>query len=429
MAWFCADWTIQHGEPMARHYSTRNFFRQMPNALLGRYFAARAVFGEFDFAAMPETRHDALFDAWLALPEAQRNAMDAEFRDIFEMGCEKGCRAILDEAQWHLAQDADPNAANAFTEKLAALVNHFERAMVTYLDHQAFWRGATRFYHADTLSYWRKRKNLPHKAALVDAANVQALANRIRTYFHHTEGRGNNCVVEPFRRGDRDYFFAYPEDYSQQSPEWVDGQFGIRPHNPAFEVVFVFSQSEGSLDLNYRGPFKAIEPLQAMFAETILQLPELPPEPEDLRVYDLGPLMQRNFEFTYDVGSGIESVVVKKLRLSSRATKGERIALEADTSKDPQAVYALLDRIQAAMPMAQYSVTQVNLAVRMVVEADRPAKTVNIHITYPNSCSLKYDELGLKLRDMLSASGIEPREPEDVAAPDAAAAVALAPVE
>jgi len=27
----------------------------------------------------------------LALPEVQRNAMDAEFRDIFEMSCEKGC--------------------------------------------------------------------------------------------------------------------------------------------------------------------------------------------------------------------------------------------------------------------------------------------------------------------------------------------------
>lgn len=32
---------------MARHYSTRDFFRQMPNVLLARYFAARAVFGEF----------------------------------------------------------------------------------------------------------------------------------------------------------------------------------------------------------------------------------------------------------------------------------------------------------------------------------------------------------------------------------------------
>jgi len=414
---------------MARHYSTRDFFRQMPNALLCRYFAARAVFGEFDFAAMSETRHDELFAAWLALPEAQRNTMDAEFRDIFEMGCEKGCRAILDEAQWHLDQDADPNAAVAFAEKLAAMVNHFERAMVTYLDHNPFWRGATRFYHADTLSYWRKRKNLPHQAASVDTASIDALANRIRTYFHHTEGRGNNCVVEPFRRGNRDYFFAYPEDYSQQSPEWVDGQFGVRPHNPAFEVVFVYSQSEGTLDLNYRGPYKAIEPLQVMFAETILQLPELPPDRKDSRVYDLGPLMQRSFDFTYDLGSGIESIVVKKLRLSSRVNKGDRISLEADTSQDPQAVYALLDRIQAAMPLAQYSVTQVDLAVRMVVEADRSPKTVNIHITYPNSCSLKYDELDLKLRDMLSASGIEPREPEEAATPDPAGVLAPETVE
>jgi hypothetical protein len=414
---------------MARHYSTRDFFRQMPNALLARYFAARAVFGEFDFAAMSETRHDELFAAWLALPDAQRNNMDAEFRDIFEMSCEKGCHAILDEAKWHLDQDADPNATIAFTEMLAALVNHYERAMVTYLDHNLFWHGATHFYHADTLSHWRKRKNLSHNAASVDTDSVDALANRIRTYFHHTEGRGNNCVVEPFRRGDRDYFFAYPEDYSQQSPEWVNGQFDIRPHNPAFEVIFVYSQSEGSLDLNYRGSFKAIEPLQAIFAETILKLPELPPDPKDSRVYDLGPLMQRNFDFTYDLGSGIESVVVKKLRLSSRATRGERISLEADTSKDPQAVYALLDRIQTAMPMAQYSVTQVDLAVCMVVEADRPPKTVNIHITYPNSCSLKYDELGLKLRDMLSASGIEPREPEELATTDAVPTAAPATVE
>ena len=80
------------------------------------------------------------------------------------------------------------------------------------------------------------------------------------------------------------------------------------------------------------------------------------------------------------------------------------------------------------MPMAQYSVTQVDLAVSMVVEVDRPPKTVNIHITYPNSCSLKYDELGLRLRDMLSASGIEPREPADLATADATTAHAPAPV-
>jgi hypothetical protein len=60
---------------MVRHYSTRDFFRQMPNALLARYFAERAVFANLDFVAMPETRHDDLFAAWLVLPYTQRNIL------------------------------------------------------------------------------------------------------------------------------------------------------------------------------------------------------------------------------------------------------------------------------------------------------------------------------------------------------------------
>ena len=140
----------------------------------------------------------------------------------------------------------------------------------------------------------------------MDEASLRELAGLIRTYFHHTEGRGNNCVVEPFRRGELDYFFAYPEDYSQQSIEWVDGEFDRRPHNPAFEVIYVYSQKEGTLDLNFRGAHKAIEPLQGMFATAILKLPELPPDPKDGRVYDLNPLRQKGFDFVYDADSGIQ---------------------------------------------------------------------------------------------------------------------------
>ena len=40
---------------MARHYSTTHFFRQMPNALLERYFERRGVFLDIDFSAMSET--------------------------------------------------------------------------------------------------------------------------------------------------------------------------------------------------------------------------------------------------------------------------------------------------------------------------------------------------------------------------------------
>jgi hypothetical protein len=106
---------------MAGHYSTREFFRQMPNALLARYFQARGLFGDLDFSAMKENHPDELFAAWLHLPNGQRNEMDAEFRDIFELSCEKGFRAIIDEAEWHLT--TGPGARTGFVENLAALSN------------------------------------------------------------------------------------------------------------------------------------------------------------------------------------------------------------------------------------------------------------------------------------------------------------------
>lgn len=82
---------------MTRHFSTREFFRQMPNTLLARYFDEWGVLGDLDFSAMKETRPDGLFAAWLTLSDSQRNKMDAEFREIFELTCEKGFIAIIDE--------------------------------------------------------------------------------------------------------------------------------------------------------------------------------------------------------------------------------------------------------------------------------------------------------------------------------------------
>jgi hypothetical protein len=37
----------------------------------------------------------------------------------------------------------------------------------------------------------------------------------------------------------------------------VNGEFGRRPHNPAFEIIYVYSQKDGSLDLHFRGSYKA----------------------------------------------------------------------------------------------------------------------------------------------------------------------------
>ena len=87
----------------------------------------------------------------------------------------------------------------------------------------------------------------------------------------------------------------------------------------------------------------------------------------------------------------------------------------APTAANHDAVYALLDQISKTLPMNLYYITQVELAATVAENAGKPAKTVTIRITHPNSCSLKYDDLDLKLRDMLEASGLEPKEPAETA--------------
>ena len=319
------------------------------------------------------------------------------------MACQGGITALTDEAGFY--KDTD------FPIALAAVEGFHGKALWTFLDHNNYWQGGSFLLRSDTIaeSFWKKRNDLPRISPAVETPAIQQLEQAISDYFYRKQGRGRNCKVEVFHRFDKVYFFAYPEDYSQQSIEWVDGEFAPRPHNPAFEIIFVYSKKEGSLDLHFRGSYKAIEPLQGMFATAILKLDELPPDPKDARVYDLAPLLQKSFDFVPAVGSGIEKVVVKKLRLSSRVKKGDRITLEADTTANPNAVYALLEQIGKTLPMNQYNITQVELAATVVENAGKPAKTVTIRITHPNSCSLKYDEMDLKLRDMLVASGIEPR--------------------
>ena len=54
----------------------------------------------------------------------------------------------------------------------------------------------------------------------------------------------------------------------------------------------------------------------------------------------------------------------------------------------------------------------------MITAINQPPQRVTIRLTHPNACSLPYDDLGLTLRAMLHASGIEPTRPPDAEAPE-----------
>ena len=378
---------------MTRHYSARSFFRQTPNDLLARYGESRGLGSALDLAV------------WLALSEDRRQGLEDEFREIFEMSCEKGTWAILDEARYRWRDD--PGRLGAFIETLSLQPSHSHRALLTRLDHRGCWRGATRVRQAELLPHWLKRKHLGHRPAAMDPSSLEHLADLIRTYFQRSEARGRHCLVEPMRQGGLDYFYAYPEDYSERQIEWVGGELVLRQHYPAFEVVFVYSREEGWLDVNFPGPYRALEPLQEMFAAAILKLDRLP-DPGDGPVYDLDPLRRRGFEFACRRGSGIESVAVRLLRLSSRARRGDRVTLEADDSIHPDAIHDVLEILDERISLHLFSVTRAELVARVAADGEKPARRVPICLTSPDSCSLGYGERDLKLRSMLKDSGLEP---------------------
>jgi hypothetical protein len=388
---------------VARQYQPRRFFRNAPNRLLQQYFSGRGVLAEVDFGTLTETQVEPVYEAWLTLPEDVRNAMEQDFQEIDELACEGGSKAILDEARFH---------GEDLAEQFAGLDGFHGHAFWTFLECPKCWRGAVALHHADTVpaSYWRKRKNLPRQPAAVDAASISKFEQNLGDYFHWMQGRGKNCKVDCYRRDDLDYFFAYPEDYAQASPEWEGKEFKRRPHHPAFEIIFVYAQQDGTLDIFLSGDRKPVPDLQAIFAAAILKA-ELEPDEKDERVYDLNPLRFRQFQFSYQPESGIERVDVKKLRLAVRG-KSERLVLEADPTRNPQAVFDLLAKVTTAIPLAQLSVTQVGIKVTFAPSASsRKANTRTFDITWPNSCSLKHDGRDLIIRRMLADSGIELQEP------------------
>jgi len=304
----------------------------------------------------------------------------------------------VDEAAFH--------NDDAFIETIAAIEGFHAKALWAFLNKPKYWRTATMFLHADNVSpsYWKKRNDLPSLPPQVEDDDIHALAKAISAYFFHKEGRGKNCIVEPYRRNQKEYFFAYPEDFAQSAVEWVGDTLKSQAHHPAFEIIFVYSEAEGSLDIYAPKNSKAIADLQAMFAKNILKLETLAEGKIDKRVYELAPVVDDNFEFKIEPASGIDSVLVTKLRVTLKHDKKKRITIEADAYKDADAVYTLLEKLD----LPAYFVTQVSLKVTFDAVGNKRAKTRTFNITHPNSCALNHDGNDSIIRQMLVSSGLEP---------------------
>lgn len=385
---------------MGRHYSPRSFFRHVPNAMLKRYFDKHDALTQYDFSGVSESKIEPIYQAWLSLPDLQRGIMERDFREIDALACEGGVKAIMDEAEWHREN---------LSETLGELEDLHEKAFWVFLERPEYWPAATAFCRADAISssQWSECKTIGHTQAKVDDASIRSLEKILSNHFFNKEGRGKNCSVEPYRRGELDYYFAYPEDYVHASIEWEGAAFKRSARHPAFEIIFVYSQYEGKISLYMKGNRETKKEVRALFADTILGL-ELGEFVEDERVYDLAPLQSSNPVFKFSPDSGIHSVAIKKFKIAINGTK-ERITIETNPAQNHNAIYELRDKLCKNIPASQMTITQVGISVTYVPDPGT-GKTItrSFDINWPNACSLKHDGKDAIIRKMLIASGIEP---------------------
>lgn len=384
---------------MARQFSPTHFFRNVPKSSLARYFQEKhQVLLEVDFASLRKSEVDSILDAYRALPDEKLSVIEAECQDIESMACQGGITALTDEANFHLD--------SGFPEAIADIDGFHGKAIWSFLEHPKYWTGATLFLHSDQVaeSHWKKRNNMPKVSPGVEPEDTQRLADAISDFFHHHEGRGRNCKVEVYRRHDREYFFAYPEDYAQSGVEWVRNTLASRSRHPAFEIIFVYNKSEGSLDIYAPRNTKYVNDLQEIFAETILGVEQLDEFAAENQVYILDELANPDFVFEYAPDSAIESIIVRKLRLSILNTKKQKITLETDTSKNPKAIYELLESLN----LPKFHVTQAEIKVSFAPVGNNRGVSRVFKISYPNWCALKHEGNDLRIRQILANSGIEP---------------------
>ncbi len=385
---------------MATNYSPKQFLRQVPNPLLKAFFDRRGELPDIDWDALGEMDADPVFEAWQTLPETARAQVERLFRSVSDLSSAQGIQTLIEEGQFHRLD---------LTAGLNELRGLHEKVFWVYLNHEKVFVSAGRLNRADHLNgrYWRRRTDLPAKVPDISHPTRKLLGKEISKYYWDTQGRGEHCHVEVYLRREKiHYFFAYPADYADTVIIYDDlGDLQRQLQQAAFEVIFAYNESSGTLDLFVQGDKNLRRDIEEIFARLILK-EELPTEIAERQPYELNGLRNPDFDFPTDPEDAIQEVRVKALRLSIVGPGFGRITFESDARKKRGDIYDLMDKSLNHVRMETEAVNVTRAVLDVIYATGGKPKTDSFYISYPDTCSLKDTPEHLKLKEYLRRWGI-----------------------
>lgn len=402
-------------------YSPKMFMADIPKELLKEYFDAKELPGppttkgllkDFPWSEANGTYVDDLFAAWQGLDGQAVAATESDFRAIHDLANPDGIRVLVEEGQFHgldLAGDLDPREG------------FLNKAMWVFLKYPHVFLVAHRFFATDNASslYRRKRTDLPALPPDLTPEVREAFKQAISAYYWKNEGRGKRCHMDVYLRGGHvHYFFVHPEDYAGTFMGFTGkGEFSRQPQKPAFEVVFIFDERTGVLELLARGERKTKEALQRIFGSTMLGI-DLGPEEKSRRPHDLQCLADRDFEFKGLAEQGIRSITITGLRVRA---PGVSVPMSFGPKRGATPL-EILDAMEAALNTEQIAIRDLvvdHAHLRAKFEpVNDDVKVVDFGIS-PRSHNLTKDTPDqLAIKECLKQSGIIHERPARNSTPE-----------
>ncbi|MCW2892955.1 MAG: hypothetical protein JWO75_2444 [Actinomycetia bacterium] len=371
---------------MAKQFDPRKVLIHLSKPLLRAFFAPRPTFQELEWDSLPDGDIKPIYDKWLALPPSARREVQLVLQDINELADPAGLAFLAEEIQWRCPKQMQP---------FAAVQGHADKALWTYLNVPLGFKEAALFARTKALStgrYWEKRNGLPQKKLEVSDELKKALGDSLVAYYSEAQGRGFKHHVEHYTRAtSAEYFFVYLDDYPDNQPGFDDaGEFRRRPGQSAFDNVFVYNATDGTLELFAHGGRKVHDELQKCFCRATHGI-EVEPEPPSLPVYRLDELKNPAFAFPTNLADQIAEVRIRSLRVEPVDTPRRSILLKADPKGPKDDIHQAIDLYLSAtnLPRAKMRVTTVTLQLTFMSDGAAKAKTMTFDISHPSSCNLK----------------------------------------
>ena len=383
---------------MKPEYNQRNVLRLVPIALLKEYFHQRQLLSELDWE-QAAANLDLLNDALLNLPGPERKAITVDFQNVDLLNSRKGLLSLI-----QVGHSRGLNLVPVMGRSRTNIAKVFR----ILLSQPGVFRIARQFAWADNLKrYWHRRSDLPKVPADAGPAALDRLRQAISAHYVKNEGRGEFATIEVEPRGEALYFMVYLADYPMAVVCFEDSNELRRSlQQPAFDVVFIYHEREGQLDLYAEGGCEKRKELALLFAQHVLRQ-DLALDAAAAPAFNLGRLKDPAFRFRIEPADGVVEMRLRAMRFQEPDGAGDTLTFTTNGRRKHSDLHGWIERglNRKNLPLENLKVDSVTIQAVLADGKPRP-KMVTFSLTARNSSNLKDTPEGRKIQDVLRRSEV-----------------------